>query len=82
MNDKTPQKLPNSGTIVPMEYYQKDIRVSSVMIEINRALYMYEATGLKSENFENVQFDITRILIHLQQKFYGESNENSITYFN
>lgn len=31
---------PYAGTIVPMEYYRKDERVSSIMIEINRRLYL------------------------------------------
>lgn len=35
---------PYIGTIVPMKYYGKDDRVSSVMIEINRKLYMNDTT--------------------------------------
>lgn len=31
---------PYAGTIVPLNYYHKDARVSSIMIEINRRLYM------------------------------------------
>jgi N-formylglutamate amidohydrolase len=31
---------PYSGTIIPLKYYQKDKRVKSIMIEINRNLYM------------------------------------------
>src|SRR5690606_8693846 len=34
---------PYSGTIVPMKHYMKDPRVSSVMIEINRSMYMKES---------------------------------------
>ena len=36
---------PYRGTIVPMTYYQKDSRVASIMIEINRNLYINEATA-------------------------------------
>ena len=33
---------PFSGTIVPLNFYKKDKKVSSIMIEINRKLYMNE----------------------------------------
>ncbi|MEN8122582.1 MAG: N-formylglutamate amidohydrolase [Bacteroidota bacterium] len=38
---------PYSGTIVPLEYYGKDKRVKSIMIEINRKLYLEEGTNNK-----------------------------------
>ena len=31
---------PNAGSIVPMRYFGRDARVMSVMIEVNRKLYM------------------------------------------
>jgi len=31
---------PYSGSIVPMKHYQNDIRVKSIMLEVNRNLYM------------------------------------------
>ena len=36
----TVRNRPFSGTIVPMEHYRKDQRVQSLMIEINRRLYL------------------------------------------
>lgn len=39
--------FPFSGAIVPLPYYNKDRRVSSLMIEINRRLLMDEDTGKK-----------------------------------
>ncbi len=48
---------PFAGTIVPLKYYRKDQRVSSIMIEINRNLYL-------GEDFEkNEQFRSIRLLI-------------------
>ncbi len=41
---------PFAGTMVPMKYYKTDRRVSSIMIEINRQLYM-EADGTPNENY-------------------------------
>lgn len=45
---------PFAGTMVPMKYYLKDQRVASVMIEINRKLYMDEDTGEKNASFDKV----------------------------
>lgn len=42
---------PYSGSIVPMEYYQKDPRVSSIMLEVNRRMYLNEPTNEKSEGY-------------------------------
>lgn len=36
---------PFAGSIVPLEYYGKDNRASSLMIEVRRDLYMNETTG-------------------------------------
>ena len=38
----TVRNEPFSGTIVPLKYYRKDQRVQSLMIEINRKLYVKE----------------------------------------
>ena len=42
---------PYSGTIVPMEFYKKDKRVQSIMLEVNRKLYLKEPGKEKSENY-------------------------------
>ena len=43
---------PFSGSIVPMKYYKKNKNVESIMLEINRKLYLKEGTNEKSENYE------------------------------
>jgi N-formylglutamate deformylase len=48
------RNTPFAGTMVPMKYYQGDKHVTSVMIEVNRKLYMDEATGMKLPSFETV----------------------------
>jgi len=45
---------PFAGTLVPMAYYRRDRRVHSIMIEVNRGLYMDEATGEKLPCFDEV----------------------------
>ncbi len=42
---------PYAGTIVPMKHYGKDRRVRSVMIELNRGLYLKEGTCEKNDYF-------------------------------
>jgi N-formylglutamate amidohydrolase len=54
---------PFSGTIVPLEYYKKDHKVLSVMIEVNRKLYMNERTFSKLDNFNIVASKISRTII-------------------
>jgi len=46
---------PFGGTFVPGRFYRQDKSVTSVMIEINRSLYMDEKTGAKVKNFDKVK---------------------------
>ena len=43
---------PFAGSIVPTRYYHQDGRVQSLMVEINRRLYMDEQNGEKNEHYE------------------------------
>lgn len=51
---------PYTGTMVPMRFINKDKRVSSIMIEINRSLYMFEDVGVIKNNFQKIAKKITR----------------------
>lgn len=53
---------PFSGSIVPMKFYNTDKRVSSVMIEINRNLYMNEISFERKNNFEAFSKELGVIL--------------------
>jgi N-formylglutamate amidohydrolase len=53
---------PYAGTMVPMAFYQKDRRVASIMIEVNRNLYMDELAGTKSCGFDTVKAQIQTLL--------------------
>ncbi len=46
---------PYSGSIVPMEYYQKNKNVQTLMLEINRALYLNEPGNEKSERYSEIK---------------------------
>ncbi len=58
---------PYSGAIVPMPYFHGDSRVSSIMIEVNRRLYMNEYTGEKNDHFEAVATQVRSLLGALQR---------------
>ena len=53
---------PFKGTIVPLKFYKQEKRVQSIMIEINRSIYMNEKTGKKKQNFLTLKKDIEEIL--------------------
>jgi N-formylglutamate deformylase len=55
--------VPFAGALVPLSAYGKDRRVVSVMIEVNRRLYMDELTGRKTENFAAVGDAIGRLIV-------------------
>lgn len=46
---------PYAGSIVPLWAYEQEPRVTSIMIEIRRDLYMDELTGAKSDHFDEVR---------------------------
>lgn len=51
---------PYAGALVPYKYYAaKEARVQSVMVEVNRKLYMNENTGLRNDTFKNTARTIT-----------------------
>ncbi len=49
------RNIPFKGTYVPSKYLRNDSRVSSIMVEVNRGLYMDELTGSKSKDFFKIQ---------------------------
>lgn len=53
---------PFAGTITPMKHFRRDRHVQSVMIEVNRRLYMNEDTGEKLAEFEPVRSFIHGLL--------------------
>ncbi len=63
---------PFEGTIIPRKFYLKEKKVSGIMIEINRKLYMDENTGKRTDNFKTIQSIITEIesnLVEIYNKY-------------
>jgi N-formylglutamate deformylase len=42
---------PYSGAIVPMDFYNKNNKVQSIMLEVNRRLYLTDFTNVKSDQY-------------------------------
>ena len=57
---------PYSGSIVTMEYYQKDKRVMSIMLEVNRALYLEGDTNSKSCDYNKTKETVQGFLTFLR----------------
>lgn len=47
--------IPHAGSIVPIPFYNKDKKCTSIMIEINRKIYMNEENGKKLDTFEQLK---------------------------
>lgn len=52
---------PYGGSLVPMEFYRSDTRVASIMIEVNRRIYMDESTGSRGPKFSRIQSVVTKV---------------------
>lgn len=52
---------PYAGAIVPAEYHGRQATVSSIMIEVNRRLYIDEDTGEKHAGFATVAHLVQRV---------------------
>ena len=64
----TARNQPFSGTIVPMMHHQKDRHVQSLMIEINRWLYLGEDYSVDSEKTKTLVSVLRRVVEGLEDK--------------
>jgi N-formylglutamate deformylase len=56
------ENRPFAGSIVPLGHYQENRNVCSIMVEVNRRLYLDENTGRKSDSFENCRSFVGRLV--------------------
>jgi len=61
----TTRNRPYNGTYVPLKYLGKDKLVSSIMIEVNRKLYMNESTGEKLIIFPEMKNILKELISNL-----------------
>jgi N-formylglutamate amidohydrolase len=59
---KTARNQPFSGSYVPADFFLKERRVKSIMIEINRSLYVNETKGVKSAHYDRLAATLGRLL--------------------
>ena len=58
---------PYSGSLVPLDHYQKTKEVTSIMLEINRKLYLKEPTNLQSAEYHNTKKTVNQYLRMIQE---------------
>jgi N-formylglutamate deformylase len=58
---------PYEGTWVPMAFHRKDRRVASIMVEINRSLYMGEFARAKNSAFDFIKKQIQSLLCSIKE---------------
>jgi N-formylglutamate deformylase len=57
---------PYSGSMVPLKYFRSSLKLSTIMIEVNRKLYMNEMTKEKLEGggeFQKMQEAIQELFV-------------------
>ncbi|MBA7538664.1 hypothetical protein ES705_30941 [subsurface metagenome] len=70
INLTTEINRPFKGCYVPAKFLHRDKRVKSIMIEINRELYMDEVTGEKNDSFVEIKSIIRRLINQIITKFF------------
>lgn len=58
---------PYAGALVPMGFYRIYRRVESIMIEVNRSLYMNELTGVKNSEFDFIKKQVQGLLLTIRE---------------
>lgn len=53
---------PYKGSIVPLEHYQKNRNVQTIMLEINRGLYLNEPTNEKSKMYADIKLVVQEFI--------------------
>ncbi|MGY3214031.1 N-formylglutamate amidohydrolase [Mucilaginibacter sp. HD30] len=60
---------PYSGSIIPFKHYKKDKRVCSIMIEVNRDIYMVPGTNSKSRGYFKTKLAIHEYFVKVLRHF-------------
>jgi N-formylglutamate amidohydrolase len=59
---------PYSGSLVPMSHYHKTKEVQSIMLEVNRALYLDEPSNEKSRGYAGIKETVREYLALIRKK--------------
>ncbi len=63
------------GTIVPMKFYKISNKVQSIMIEVNRRLYLEEPTNQKSQNYGKTKQVVLGFLDTIKSKINAQETQ-------
>jgi N-formylglutamate deformylase len=72
---------PYAGTLVPSAFWKNDRRVASIMVEVNRSLYMDQMTGGKTGAFDSLKAQLQSLLLSVkesQQQAQRDSVDHSV----
>jgi len=64
---------PFSGALVPAPHYRSDQRVASLMVEVNRSLYMNEETGKQGNQFDTLSYLVRACIRGAVRTWYAEA---------
>ncbi len=70
INLTTEINKPFKGCYVPAKFLHREKCVKSIMIEVNRELYMDEVTGEKNDSFVDIKSIIRRLINQIIAKFF------------
>ena len=56
---------PFAGALIPMPYFRADSRVRAVMIEVNRRLYLNEASATRGPHFDSCRLKLRTVMHYL-----------------
>jgi N-formylglutamate deformylase len=62
---------PYAGSMVPLNYYHQDDRVESIMLEVNRKLYLNPGTNEKSYGYEDIKAVLHGYITMLREMHKG-----------
>lgn len=61
--------FPFGGALVPIEHHRTDSRLSAIMVEVNRSLYLDETTGLRNSRFEEIRGKVGKCILSAIQNW-------------
>lgn len=64
---------PYRGTIVPTNYYNKDSRVSSIMLEVNKKLYLNEPSNVKSVDYNKTKKVVFEYIQFIKSEYFNNN---------
>jgi N-formylglutamate amidohydrolase len=70
---------PYRGTLVPTPWYGTDARVCSIMLEVNRALYLQPGTHARSADYEHTRILVQGYLDHLRRTLHQRQQAAAAT---